>query len=369
MPDKQLVVELASAELSPSHLSSSHLSKAQPVSARFSPAKLSDVAQRAGVSTASVSRVLTEKPHVSEALRKRVLTAVQELDFRPSRVARSLRSQRSLVIGLIISDIQNPFFTAMVRAIEDETYRHQFSLLLCNSDENPEKEAFYIDLMVAEKVAGVILSPTSETDTSCKRLAEMGIPVVAIDRRTLKSQVDTVVVDNVNAAYELTSHLITDGHQRIGAVFGPPGATTGLERREGHILALQQQQLPVYPELMRVGAPTIDYGYQMVNELLSLHNPPTALFLGNNLLTIGALKAIHERKLRIPHEIAIGAFDEMDWMFVMNPALTVVSQPVYEMGKTAAELLLARMNDVDRPVREVMLRPHLKIRQSCAQHM
>ena len=132
MSVKQSAVELTSAALSTIELSTDKLT-----STRLSPAKLSDVALRAGVSTASVSRVLTEKPHVSEAVRKRVLTAVQELDFRPSRVARSLRSQRSLVIGLIISDIQNPFFTAMVRAIEDETYRHRFSLVLCNSDENP----------------------------------------------------------------------------------------------------------------------------------------------------------------------------------------------------------------------------------------
>ena len=313
------------------------------------PVKLSDVAERAGVSTASVSRVLAKKPHVSETVRKRVLAAVNELSFRPSRVARSLRSQRSLVIGLVISDIQNPFFTSMVRAIEDVTYQHHYSLVLCNSDEDPAKEAFYIDLMVAEKVAGVILSPTNETDASCKRLAEIGIPVVAIDRRTRQADVDTVIVDNAGAACALTSHLIDDGHRRIGAIVGPPGATTGIERREGYLRALRNHQIDVEDDLVHIGPPTVDYGYQMVNQLMALEAPPSAIFLGNNLLTIGA-------------------FDEMDWAFVMNPALTVVSQPVYEMGKTAADLLLARISDYSHPTREVMLQPTIKIRQSCARH-
>jgi DNA-binding LacI/PurR family transcriptional regulator len=332
------------------------------------PAKLEDVARRAGVSTATVSRVLADKPHVSAVMRKRVLTAIEELDFRPSRVARSLRAQRSQVLGLIISDIQNPFFTSLVRAIEDIAYRHQYSLILCNADENPEKEALYIDLMVAEKVAGVIISPTRETDTSCKRLADVGIAVVAIDRRTLKSQVDTVVVDNVDATFKLINHLIDDGHERIGAVLGVPAATTGHERRAGYIKALQAHQLPVLPELIWAGTPNVETGYRLVNELLDLSVPPTALFMGNNLLTIGALKAIHARALQIPTDVALVAFDEMEWMFVMQPALTVVAQPVYEMGKIAAELLLARLADGSRLPQEVVLQPTVHIRQSCADH-
>ena len=332
------------------------------------PVKLSDVARRAGVSTASVSRVLTNKPHVRDNMRTRVLAAVAELKFQPNRLARSLRTLRSQVIGLIISDIQNPFFTALVRAIEDIAYQHQYSLILCNADEDPEKEALYVNLMLAEKVAGVIISPTGETETSCQRLADQGTPVVAIDRRTLEAKVDTVVVDNAGATFELISHLIADGHRRIGAVVGTPVATTGHERREGYERALRAHDLPVLPELIYAGTPTAATGYALTNALLNLLEPPTALFAGNNLLTIGALRAIHERNLRIPDDIALVAFDEMEWMFVVNPALTVVAQPVYEMGKVAAELLLARLNDNSRPVQEMILQPQLKIRHSCAHH-
>jgi len=338
------------------------------MAAKSTPAKLADVARRAGVSTASVSRVLAGKPHVSDDVRQRVLVAVNELNFRPSRLARSLRAQRSHVLGLIISDIQNPFFISIVRAIEDIAYHHQYSLVLCNADEDPDKEALYIDLMIAEKVAGVVISPTHETATSCQRLADVGIPAVAIDRRVSSLPVDTVLVDNIRATFELVSHLIADGHRRIGAVVGAPTVSTGHERRDGYLRALQAHGLTPEAELLCFGPPTTAAGYQMVNTLLDLPNPPTALFLGNNLLTIGALKAIHERNLRIPEDIAVAAFDEMEWMFVMKPALTVVAQPVYAMGKCAAELLLARIADPTRPIQEIVLEPTIQIRQSCGRH-
>ncbi|CAN5665061.1 substrate-binding domain-containing protein [soil metagenome] len=331
-------------------------------------AKLEDVARQAGVSTASVSRVLADKPHVSPAVRQRVMTAIEALNFQPNRVARSLRTQHAQVIGLLIPDIRNPFFAALVRAVEDIARQHHYSLLLCNVDENPEKETSYIDLMVAEKVAGVIISPTRETDNSCKRLAEVGIPLVAIDRRTLKSQTDTVVVDNVTATFELITHLIDDGHTQIGIVLGVPAATTGHERRAGYVKALEARQLPILSELIWSGPPTVETGYRLVNELLDLPAPPTALFMGNSLLAMGALQAIQERGLQIPTDMALVAFDEMEWMRIMQPALTSIAQPIYEMGKTAAELLLARLADSSRPPQEVMLQATLHVRQSCAKH-
>ncbi|MCX6046695.1 MAG: substrate-binding domain-containing protein [Chloroflexi bacterium] len=272
------------------------------------------------------------------------------------------------MIGLLIPDIQNPFFPTLARAVEDVARAHHYSLLLCNTDENPEKEAFYIDLMVAEKVAGVIISPTRETDNSGKRLAEVGIPLVAIDRRTFKSQTDTVVVDNVTATFELVTHLIEDGHTQIGVVLGVPAATTGHERRAGYVKALEARQLPILSELIWSGPPTVETGYRLVNELLDLPAPPTALFMGNSLLALGALQAIQERGLQIPTDVALVAFDEMEWMLVMQPALTSIAQPIYEMGKTATELLLARLADNSRPPQEVVLQATLHIRHSCARH-
>jgi DNA-binding LacI/PurR family transcriptional regulator len=331
--------------------------------------RIKDVATRAGVSSATVSRVLSNKPHVSEEVRRRILAAIEELGYQPSRVARSLRIQRSRIIGLIISDIQNPFFNTLARAVEDVAYAYQYAVFLCNSDEDIEKEKLYIDLMQAEQVAGVMISPTQQYDNPCQRLIRANIPVVVIDRRVADLDiVDTVVVDNIAGARTLVSHLIDDGHRRIGAVLGTAAATTGRERYEGYTQALLARDLPIVPDLIRTGIPKEADGYRLTQQLLDLPEPPAALFTGNDLLTLGALKAIRDRRLSIPDDIALGAFDELDWMSLVKPPLTVVAQPTYDIGRTAADLLLKRIEERDRPIQTIEFQPDFIIRQSCARH-
>lgn len=327
-------------------------------------AKIEDVARQAGVSTATVSRVLSGKPYVSAELRGRVLGAVQDLNYRPSRVARSLRVQRSSIIGLIISDIQNPFFTSVVRAVEDVAYSREHSVFLCNSDEDAAKETMYIELMLAEHVAGIIVSATAADNPVYRRLVEARVPVVAIDRRVTAAEMDTVVLDNVAAAYQVVSHLVEQGHRRIGAVLGTPGSSTGEERRVGYLRAMQAHKLPIDPGLVRIVMPRVVVGYEATRDLLELAEPPTAIFTGNNLLTIGALQAIHELGLRIPEQVALAAFDEVEWTVFLKPALTVVAQPTYEMGRTAAELLLRRIATPDSLPQEVTLSHQLIVRDS-----
>jgi len=328
--------------------------------------KIEDVARTASVSTATVSRVLSGKTNVTEATRQRVLKVAEQLNYRPSRVAQSLRSQKSLIIGLLISDIQNPFFTSIVRAVEDVAYQHGYAVLLCNSDENAAKEALYIDLMLSEKVAGVILSPSAQDNSSnvYDRLLSTKIPLVIIDRSLPDVEVDTVVVDSFNATYKMISHLIEHGHQRIGCVIGQPNVSTGQARRDGYLKALLDHKLPTDSSLLRMGIAKSETGYQLTSELLTLAEPPTALFTGNNLLTIGALRAIHEHNLSIPGDIAVAAFDEMDWMFVMNPPLSVVAQPTYKMGNSAADLLLARISNPERAIAKIELQPKVHFRAS-----
>lgn len=325
---------------------------------------IEDVARLAGVSIATVSRVLARKPHVSEKARRAVLEAVQELGYRPNRDARSLRSQTSKRLGLIISDIQNPFFTAMVRAVEDIAYAYEYTVILCNSDEDAKKEALYIDLMVLERVAGVILSPTCNKGEAVHHLTDAGIPVVLVDRYIAGTSCDTVVVENVTATEKLITHLINNGHTRIGAVIGTPDISTGCERQNGYLEALRKANLAAIPELLRTGVPKAETGYELTNQLLDLPEPPTALFTGNNLLTLGALRAIHEHGLSIPDQIALVCYDEMDWMFVMQPPLTVVAQPVYEMGEKAARLMLKRIKDPTMPPVHTVLEPTILFRGS-----
>lgn len=327
--------------------------------------QIKDVARHAQVSSATVSRVLGNKPYISEKVRERVLLAVKELGYQPSRIARSLRIKTSQIIGLIISDIQNPFFTALVRGVEDTASANQYAIFLCNSDENDQKEALYIDLMIAEHVAGVILTPTRELGSSIHRLCDAGIPVVAVDRRVRDLEIDTVVLDNISATSNLLMHLLQLGHRRIGAILGSSEITTGHERFHGYEMALAGYGLSVDPVLVRTGVPNETNGYQFTSELLELPQPPSALFAGNNLLTIGALKAIRDHGLSIPEDISLVAFDDLDWTSLINPRLTVASQPTYKMGVSATNLILSRIAKPSKPTETIVYRTEIQIRESC----
>jgi DNA-binding LacI/PurR family transcriptional regulator len=323
-----------------------------------------DVAERAGVSFATVSRVINNRESVSPEIRDKVQQAIKALGYRPSRAAQLLRAKRGHVLGLIISDIQNPFFTAVARGIEDVAYQHGYSLILCNTDEDSDKEQLYLDVMRAEAVAGVILATTVEDNPSVGRLVENGIPVVAIDRHLNDPNIDSVMVDSVQGTLEAMSHLIDMGHRRIGLICGPKTITTMCERHAGYILAHQQHGLSLSPELMRFGSLKQAGGYACAQELLQLPSPPTALFAANNLMALGALHAIHERGLGVPQDISIISFSDMPWASLLQPPLTVIAQPDYELGQKAAELLLERLDKPYKPVSSLQLGLQMIVRSS-----
>ncbi len=330
--------------------------------------RLVDVALRAGVSTATVSRVLSDHPHVRPEVRGRVLNAIEELGYHPNRVARSLRGQKAAIIGVVISDIQNPFFTHLVRAVEDGAYAQQQAIFLCNTDEDVEKERFYLRLMVAEKVAGVVVCPASERGASLEPLLEAGIPVVTVDRRVYGVEVDSVLVDNVRATAAIIRHIIQDGHRRIAAILPSLTTTTGRQRHEGYLSAMQSAYLPIEEGLVRSGQPREVTGYRLTEEILELPSPPTAIFTGNNMLTVGAIRCLQERGIRIPEDMALVGFDDLEWMSILHPQLTVVAQPTYELGRTALRMLHQRIAEPNLPVRHIVLQARLIIRQSCARH-
>lgn len=321
-----------------------------------------DVARQAGVSTATVSRVLANHPHVRADVRARVLAAIAALDYQPNQAARTLRSQQSNTIGLIVSDIRNPFFTAISRAVEDTAYAHGYRVLLCNTDEDPDKEELYLDLMRAERVAGVILSPTRRSSAQRESLA-LDFPLVAIDRPLRNRAVDTVLLDNVAAARALTEHLLEQGYTRIGGIFGEL-STTGRERRHGYEEALRAAGHTPAGELVRVVAPRTEAGRRAALELLELNHPPDALLTSNSLLLAGALQAIRACGLRLPQQIGLAGFDDTDWAALVEPAMTVLAQPTDEIGRTATELLLQRIAAPERPARTVILQGQLRVRGS-----
>jgi DNA-binding LacI/PurR family transcriptional regulator len=326
-----------------------------------------DVAEHAGVSIATVSRVLADKKgKVSDAVRQTVLASVRALGYRPNRQARTFRTKRTQLIGLTISDIENPFYTGIVRAVEDIAYAHQYSLLLCNTDEDLAKERFYLEFMCEERVAGVIASPTSESETSLQPLIDAGIPVVAIDRQSRLTPVDCVMVDNVASASMLTRHMLEHGHTAIGAILGTSRMTSGAQRKAGFLATLNEAGLPVRASWVSEVMPSEHNGYEAMRALLAQPERPTAVFTGNNLITSGALRALRAAHVRVPDDMSIVGQDDLPWMALLDVGLTVSAQPVREMGRLATEQLIARINGDGSPQRELMLPPRLIVRDSCA---
>jgi DNA-binding LacI/PurR family transcriptional regulator len=325
---------------------------------------IKDVADAAGVSTATVSRVLADKPYVRSAVRETVMAVVKELNYSPNRVARNLRAQKSSVVGLLVSDIQNPFFTMISRAVEDAAYEQGMSIFLCNTDENPDKEAMYLKLMRDERVAGLILSPTRKLTNDFNPTIDPHLPMVVIDRRIQNAEIDTILIDNVEAAYRLTRHLLDHGRRRIAALFGS-GSTTGMERRQGYLAAVKEQNLEPSSELTVYVPAREQDGYQAAGRLLALPTPPDAIMTSNGLLAAGAFRALREKRVSIPGQLAFASFDETPWTTLVEPPITIIEQPTYEIGHTAVELLLKRIQDPGCSCKEVILKSRLKVRQSC----
>lgn len=323
--------------------------------------KMKDVAKRAGVSPATVSRVLNGSSTVKAEYRDRVLRTIEEVGYRPNRLASNLRRQKAAMIGVLISDIENPHFTQMVRAVEDAAYRRGYRMLLCNTDETAEKQASYLEVLAAERVRGVILSPSDPRGEEIGELLDLEIPLVAFDRAVEDPRAGAVVVDNVGGMRVATKHLIRAGHERIGFVGGPVGIETGAGRLEGYRLAMQDAGLaPLTVE----GNFRIERGRAATAELLA-RDGLTALIAGNNLTTIGALQALRERGLRVPDDVALVGVDDPFWSELVEPPLTALAQPVKEMADCAVDLLFEEIGGGGESPRKVIFDFELRVRGSC----
>jgi LacI family transcriptional regulator len=326
---------------------------------------LVEVARRARVSTSTVSRTINQTGKISAATQAHVRRVMEEMGYKPNRVARRLRAGGSChLIGLIIPNIQNAFFADVARGVEDVAYQNSFAVLLCNYDEDPAKEQFYLDVMQAESVDGIILPPVHEDDPAVLRTAAAGIPIVCVDRALAGVAIDKVEIDNERGAFEAVSHLIARGHRRIGVISGPADSSTGRERVAGYRRALAHAGMPIADDLIRYGDFKEQSGRRLAAELLRLRARPTALFVGNNLMLIGTLETVYACGLRIPDQIALVGFDDLPLATVFNPPLSVVRQPAYEVGRSAAELLLKRIQDPKRAPVALKLSPELIVRGS-----
>jgi LacI family transcriptional regulator len=323
-----------------------------------------DVAVAARVSVATVSRVLNGDPRVQPERRDRVEAAIRQLGYRRDSVARNLRRGSTMVWGLVISDIENPFFTSLVRGVQDTAEQAGYSVVLLNSDEDLEKEARCLRVLAEERVAGVILSPVSERDSTLTGLPA-STPTVLVDRQITGLEIDTVAVDHAGGSYEGTAHLLREGYRRVGCISGPRHSTTGASRIEGYEQALRDAGHAPDPELIC----TTDFkrggGYESALRLLDLDSRPDAIIAMNNLMTEGTLWALQERGLAVPEDVGVVGFDDQSWSTLVRPRLTVVAQPVRQLGVRAAELLTQRCRgDRSGFPATVRLPPQLTVRES-----
>ncbi len=324
---------------------------------------LQDVAKLAGVSPMTVSRVINDSGYVNQKTRERVQRAIDELDYVPNALARSLRFKQTKTIALIISDITNPFFTTLARGVEDAASERGFSVIFCNTDESPAKETEYLNVVIQKQVDGVLLVPAFSSLESVKFLQDCGVPFVVLDRRVPGLDVDIVRCDSEQGAYQLTRHLLDLGHQRIAALSGPRQVTTAADRITGYRRALVEAGLEAQA-IEHYGEYTAVSGYEQAKRVLATAQP-TALFGANNFIVIGALRAVREANLRVPEDISVVAFDDLLDVIGLEPFLTVIRQPAYEIGRRATSLLLDRLSgsEMGEP-QEIILPTQLMIRQS-----
>jgi len=317
-----------------------------------------EVARAAGVSTATVSRALGRGP-VSDALREQVEEAVRATGYRPNLSARRLRSQAAQTIGLIVADIRNPFFTAVSRAVEDAAFASGMRVILCNTDEDPAREAMYLRLMEEERVTGVIFAPTVATTA---KLGEtpLDFPVVLIDRSGPAGAHDSVILDNPAAGAALVDHLVGGGYRRIGGLFGST-SSTAQERRAGYEAAMQRHGLS--PEIRTV-PPNASAAEAETARWLTGADRPEALMVSNGLILMGVVRAARALGLTLPRELALAGFDNEPWTDLIEPGLTVIEQPVAEIGAQAMRLLFERIANPDQPVRKVVLSGRMVVRDS-----
>ena len=327
-----------------------------------------DVAERAGVATSTVSHVINGTRNVDPVLAKRVNTAIVELDYRPSALARSMRRGQTHTVGLIIPDIANPFFSDLARALEDATFEAGYSTIICNSDGDEHKESGYLEVLLSKKVDGLVLVGDSRTSDSLRHAVEHGPPTIAVDRDLDDLPVSQVMVDNAGGGLMAGRHLLDLGHRDIGVIAGPDGLGTSAKRLRGFSRALADAGAPVREERVFRGDFRATSGWAAIQRWLDTGSLPTAVFAENDLMAIGALSAAHAANVHVPSRLSVVGFDGISFGADLSPALTTVTQPTAEIATATVEMLLERLRDHDAPPRKMEFSVSLLVRESSGEN-
>ena len=326
---------------------------------------ISDVAREANVSKATVSRVLNNAPNVADELRERVMEAIQKLDYQPSRAARVLKMNLQDVIGFLIPSITDSIFGAILQSAQDLAYENKIGILAYSTADNLKRQQMYLDNLQAEQVAGIILVPAPDTNPEVlSSVQEQGIPIVLLDRKLEKFDGDCIASDNVKAASSAVNHLIENGYTKIATIAGSQNVSSGIERLNGYRLALEQAKLPINPDWIKFGNFTEKDSYIALKSLIEQDNRPDALFIANDAMTIGALRAIRELDIDIPNELAIIGFDELSLANLLQPTLTTIEQATESIGQESLRMLFDRIQRPERIARIIQFPTRINVRES-----
>lgn len=328
---------------------------------------IKDVAAEAGVSVATVSRVLNSHPSVSPASRARVVAAVEALGYRPNAVARSLRTDQTRTLGLVISDVLNPYFTELARSVEEAARALGYSVIIGNADERPELQDHHVRTLLDRRIDGLLVSPTDGGSPLMLDAVRAGTPMVFVDRWIpgVGDDVPVVRSDGRQAVRDLVAHLHGLGHRRLAIIAGPAATTTGSERVEAFRDALREHGTALPDAYIGQGDFQAASGRRATEHFLALPEPPDVVFAADNLMALGALDAIRAHGLRVPHDIGLAAFDDIPWFVHTDPPVTAIAQPTADLGRAAVRALVDRIEG--RSPRSVTLPARLVVRRSCGE--
>ena len=328
-------------------------------------ARIADVAKEAGVSVSTAARVLSGRGYAAEETRRLVLEAADDLGYVPNQIARSLRTRQTKMVGLLIGDVENSFYSVIAKNVESVAKDAGYHVVLCNSDDDPEIEREYLKLLEAMRVDALVVTPTSKNRRYLARLLDKGLVIVQVDRRVDGLAADAILVDNESGAASAVSHLIEAGHSEIGILTGELAVPTARQRLAGYERALKEHGIPIREELVKTGSFHREHAIEDATDLIRARPAPTAIFAANNILAEASLIALGQHGLRVPRDVSIVAFDDVQWMSMVEPSMTAVRQPIADMARSAAELVLRRLREGrEGPPSTIVFRTQLVERNS-----
>ncbi|MED4779671.1 LacI family DNA-binding transcriptional regulator [Brevibacillus choshinensis] len=321
-----------------------------------------DVAKKAGVSIATVSKVINNTGRISEKTRKKIWALMEEMEYQPSVVASALTGKSTYTIGLLIPDLANPFFSEIARSIEDRGHSLGYNIVICSTDYDPEKEAKYTSLLKQKSVDGIILASGFENHKSAKELIRQNFPIAVVAREIPSLEVDTVSIDNFLGGYQAASHLIGLGHKRIAII--ARDVWSNRERIRGYKQALEEANLEFDPQMEFVTDSAVESGKELAGKLLDSSAPPSAIFACNDSLAIGVIQAARQRGMSVPKDLSVIGFDDTIWAKISDPPLTTIAQPIREMGYGVMDLLIQEIKGQKHVKQRLILLPKLVERET-----